>query len=115
MHGRGNDQALGANDHRNGHFALILALGVALDADGTAGTGGARQRDARLMAVGEPAALAQLSLSLALPPSLALTHAYITSDFSVETVWANSHSAKPLIYKSPACGATTRAPCCCGC
>ena len=26
-------------------------------------------------------------------------HAYVTSDFSVETVWANSHSAKPLIYK----------------
>ena len=26
-------------------------------------------------------------------------HAYVTSDFSVENVWANSHSAKPLIYK----------------
>ena len=51
----------------------------------------------RLMAVAEPAALAQLSL-IALS-FLALTHAYVTSDFSVETVWANSHSAKPLIYK----------------
>ena len=49
------------------------------------------------MAVAEPAALAQLSL-IALS-FLALTHAYVTSDFSVETVWANSHSAKPLIYK----------------
>ena len=49
------------------------------------------------MAVAEPAALAQLGLiALAF---LALTHAYVTSDFSVETVWANSHSAKPLIYK----------------
>jgi cytochrome c-type biogenesis protein CcmF len=25
--------------------------------------------------------------------------AYVTSDFSLQTVWANSHSAKPLIYK----------------
>ena len=30
---------------------------------------------------------------------LALMHAYVTSDFSVETVWANSHTLKPLIYK----------------
>ena len=26
-------------------------------------------------------------------------HAYVTSDFSVANVVANSHSAKPLIYK----------------
>jgi cytochrome c-type biogenesis protein CcmF len=25
--------------------------------------------------------------------------AYVTSDFSVENVWRNSHSAKPLLYK----------------
>ena len=25
--------------------------------------------------------------------------AYVTSDFSLQNVWANSHSAKPLIYK----------------
>ena len=30
---------------------------------------------------------------------LALAYAYITSDFSVENVWANSHSLKPLIYR----------------
>ena len=29
----------------------------------------------------------------------ALMTAYVTSDYSLETVWANSHSAKPLIYK----------------
>jgi cytochrome c biogenesis factor len=58
---------------------------------------GARQRDPRLMAVAEPAALVQLCLVLA--AFLALMHAYVTSDFSVETVWANSHTAKPLIYK----------------
>ena len=79
-----------------GHFALILALGVAL-VQMALPAWGARAGDAPLMAVAEPAALAQLSLvALAF---LALTHAYVTSDFSVETVWANSHSAKPLIYK----------------
>jgi hypothetical protein len=29
----------------------------------------------------------------------ALTHAYVTSDFSVTNVAANSHSAKPMLYK----------------
>ena len=29
----------------------------------------------------------------------ALTQAYVTSDFSVANVVANSHSAKPLLYK----------------
>src|SRR5215470_15444236 len=70
-----------------GHFALVLALAV----------GGAHVRDLRLMQVAEPAALAQLGLiALAF---LALTYAYVTSDFSVENVWANSHSDKPLLYK----------------
>src|SRR5262245_23032891 len=79
-----------------GHFALILALGVAL-VQTALPAWGARVGDAPLMGVAEPAALAQLGLiTLAF---LALTHAYVTSDFSVETVWANSHSAKPLIYR----------------
>ena len=30
---------------------------------------------------------------------LALTHAFVTSDFSVINVVANSHSEKPLIYR----------------
>ncbi len=79
-----------------GHFALILALGVAM-VQMVLPAWGARAQDAPLMAVAEPAALAQLSLITL--SFLALTHAYVTSDFSVETVWANSHSAKPLIYK----------------
>src|SRR5438128_12345128 len=79
-----------------GHFALILALAAAL-VQMALPAWGARQRDPRLMAVAEPAALVQLCLVLA--AFLALMHAYVTSDFSVETVWANSHSAKPLIYK----------------
>jgi len=79
-----------------GHFALILALAVAL-VQAALPAWGARVGDARLMAVAEPAALAQLGLvALAF---LALTRAYLVSDFSVESVWANSHSAKPLLYK----------------
>jgi cytochrome c-type biogenesis protein CcmF len=79
-----------------GHFALVLALAVAL-LQTLLPAWGAHTRDARLMGVAEPAALAQLTLIAF--AFLALTHAYVTSDFSVETVWANSHSAKPLIYK----------------
>src|SRR6187399_2101619 len=79
-----------------GHFALILALGVAL-VQMALPAWGARTGDARLMGTAEPAALAQLTLIAF--AFLALTHAYVTSDFSVETVWANSHSAKPMLYK----------------
>jgi cytochrome c-type biogenesis protein CcmF len=79
-----------------GHFALILALAVAV-VQMLLPAWGARVGDVRLMAVAPPAALAQLTLlSFSF---LSLTHAFITSDFSVETVWANSHTAKPLIYK----------------
>jgi cytochrome c-type biogenesis protein CcmF len=79
-----------------GHFAVVLALAVAM-VQMVLPAWGARIGDHRLMAVAEPAALGQLALvALAFA---ALTHAYVTSDFSVETVWANSHSAKPLIYK----------------
>jgi cytochrome c-type biogenesis protein CcmF len=49
------------------------------------------------MQVAEPAALAQFALVAF--AFLALMHAYVTSDFSVENVWANSHTAKPMLYK----------------
>jgi cytochrome c-type biogenesis protein CcmF len=79
-----------------GHFALVLALGVAL-AQAALPAWGAYTRDDRLMHVAEPAAFCQLGLvALAFA---ALTYAYVSSDFSVENVWANSHSAKPLLYK----------------
>ena len=79
-----------------GHFALVLALLVAAFQTFVP-FWGARTRDARLMAVAEPAALSQLFLIIL--AFLALMHAYVTSDFSVATVAANSHSTKPLIYK----------------
>ena len=79
-----------------GHFALILALAVAL-VQGTLPLIGASRGDVRLMALGRTAALTQAFLVIL--AFGALTQAYVTSDFSVANVVANSHSAKPLIYK----------------
>src|SRR3954471_24116815 len=79
-----------------GHFALILALAVAL-VQGSLPFVGAARGDVRLMALGRSAALTQaLLIVLAF---LALMQAYVASDFSVANVVANSHSAKPLLYK----------------
>jgi cytochrome c-type biogenesis protein CcmF len=79
-----------------GHFALILALLVAV-VQTVVPFLGARARDARMMNVAEPAALSQLALLVI--AFLALMYAYVTSDFSVANVAANSHSTKPMIYK----------------
>src|SRR5262245_62788338 len=49
------------------------------------------------MAVAVPAA--QMQFLLIAISFAALMIAYVTSDFSLENVWANSHSSKPLIYK----------------
>ncbi|MGH6736562.1 MAG: heme lyase CcmF/NrfE family subunit [Methyloceanibacter sp.] len=79
-----------------GHYALILALGVAI-VQMALPLLGARTRDAQLAAVAIPAAQAQFILILV--AFMALTTAYVTSDFSVANVWQNSHSAKPMLYK----------------
>ena len=79
-----------------GHFALVLALLVAVF-QMVVPAYGAQVRDARLMAVAEPAAMCQLGLLLF--AFLALMQAYVTSDFSVANVAANSHSTKPLLYR----------------
>ena len=79
-----------------GHFALVLALFVAV-LQGTIPLVGAHTGRAAWMALSVPAALAQfflLGLSFA-----ALSHAFITSDFSLLIVASNSHSLKPLLYK----------------
>lgn len=79
-----------------GHFALILALALAL-AQSTIPFVGALRGDARLMAVAGPAAVTQfLLIGIAFA---ALINAYVLSDFSVLNVAENSHSAKPLLYK----------------
>jgi len=79
-----------------GHYALILALAVAI-VQTVLPLLGARLRDPQLAAVAVPAA--KMQFGLVAIAFIALTIAYVTSDFSVENVWRNSHSAKPLIYK----------------
>ncbi len=79
-----------------GHFALILAFAVAI-VQGTLPLLGASRGDARLMALGRTAALTQAFLVVL--SFGALVQCYVTSDFSVANVVANSHSAKPLLYK----------------
>ena len=79
-----------------GHFALMLALPLAL-VQATAPLYGAARRRAGLMALADNTAIAQFVL-IALAFA-ALVHAYVTSDFSVLNVAENSHSTKPLLYK----------------
>src|SRR6202522_1362842 len=79
-----------------GHYALVLALALAL-IQSVVPLYGARTRDASLMAVAEPTALVQfgfVALSFAM-----LVTCYVPSVFSVRNVFENSHSAMPLIYK----------------
>jgi len=77
-----------------GHFALILALCVAV-AQAILPLAGAARRDAGWMAAGNAAAIVQLVLIVT--AFAALTHAFVTSDFSVELVADNSHSLKPMV------------------
>ena len=79
-----------------GHFALILAFWVALVQTG-AGLYGGHRRDGVMMGAAGMAAYGQVALVVG--AFAALTHAYVTSDFSVQNVVQNSHSAKPMIYK----------------
>nr|WP_210381267.1 heme lyase CcmF/NrfE family subunit [Microvirga zambiensis] len=79
-----------------GHFALALALGLSL-IQFIVPLWGARANDPVLMAVAPAGALAVLACIAF--SFVALTFAYLNSDFSVLNVVQNSHSAKPLIYK----------------
>ncbi|MEY9236421.1 cytochrome c biogenesis factor [Bradyrhizobium japonicum] len=80
----------------SGHYALVLALGLAL-IQSIVPLIGARLRDAALMNVARSAALAQLLFVGA--SFIALVMLHVNSDFSVANVYENSHSMKPLIYK----------------
>ncbi|SEM79671.1 cytochrome c-type biogenesis protein CcmF [Gemmobacter aquatilis] len=79
-----------------GHFALVLALAVAV-VQSTVPLVGAQKRWGAWMAVGEPAAVVQLLL-IAVAFG-ALTYAFVTSDFSLRLVVLNSHTDKPMLYK----------------
>ena len=79
-----------------GHFALVLALLVAL-VQGTVPLVGASVRNRPLMDMAQSAALLQFGLvALAFATFM---HAHIVSDFSVRNVFENSNTAKPLLYK----------------
>src|SRR3954471_19670580 len=79
-----------------GHYALVLALGLAL-IQSVVPIVGARLRDDTLMGVAGPTALAQFAFVAT--AFVALTACYVASDFSVANVFENSHSAMPLVYK----------------
>lgn len=79
-----------------GHFALILALALAV-IQTLFPLWGAARGDQRLMALAPRAALLQFGcLVLAFT---ALTIGFLTSDFSLQLVADNSHTQKPLVYK----------------
>ena len=79
-----------------GHFTLLLAFCVAL-LQATVPLFGAHKGRIDLMAISESAANLQFALLFA--SFGALTHAFMTSDFSVKLVVLNSHSLKPMLYK----------------
>jgi cytochrome c-type biogenesis protein CcmF len=79
-----------------GQFALILGLAVAF-LQATVPLIGAQRQDREAMAFGSYAAMTQfLFIAIAFG---CLTHAFVTSDFSVAVVAANSHTLKPMLYK----------------
>ena len=79
-----------------GHFALILALVVAV-IQGVVPLLGAWRRVPAWMGVGASAAGAQfLLIGISY---LCLTHAFVVSDFSIAYVARNSNTALPLLYK----------------
>jgi cytochrome c-type biogenesis protein CcmF len=79
-----------------GHYALVLALALALVQFAIPFVG-ARLNDVALMRVARPAAIAQFAF-IALAYGT-LTYAHVVSDFSLVNVIENSHSLKPFIYK----------------
>ncbi|MBX6425598.1 MAG: heme lyase CcmF/NrfE family subunit [Variibacter sp.] len=79
-----------------GHYALVLALGLAL-VQMIVPAWGARTGDAGLMSVAGSTALAQFAFTGTAFAALAWCH--LASDFSVANVYENSHSAKPFLYK----------------
>jgi len=80
----------------SGHYALVLAFGLAL-IQSTVPMLGARWREYSLMNVARSTAVAQLMFVAASFAALVTLH--VSSDFSVVNVFENSHSMKPLIYK----------------
>jgi len=79
-----------------GHFALVLAFSLAV-VQFAVPLAGAQFGDPRLTAVAGPTAM--MCFLFTMLSFVALTLAYVQSDFSVANVWENSHSAKPMHFK----------------
>lgn len=79
-----------------GHFALILALMVAL-IQGSLPLVGAHKGKPGWMAVSVSAA--QIQFICIVVAFGSLMYGYISSDFTIKNVAMNSHSSKPLMYK----------------
>ena len=79
-----------------GHFALVLALVIAM-VQFAVPLWGSYKNDPILMRLAVPTAQTQFMLLLI--SFLCLTWAHVSSDFSVLNVIQNSHSAKPMFYK----------------
>jgi len=79
-----------------GHFALILALLVAI-VQGALPLAGAAYGEPRLMALSKPAARAQFLLVVTAFACLAAS--FVANDFSVQNVATNSNSELPLHYR----------------
>ena len=79
-----------------GHFALILAFMVSIF-QMIVPLVGAHRGNSAWMAVADPAAATQFFLTAF--SFAVLTGAFVTSDFSLNLVTANSHTDKPMLYK----------------
>ena len=79
-----------------GHFALLLALTTSL-VQASLPLIGAQRQDRSLMALGSFAAV--ISFLLVALSFIAAAAAFVTDDFSVQLVAANSQTIKPLVYK----------------
>ncbi len=79
-----------------GHYALVLALALAL-IQSVAPVIGARAQDGVLMRLANSTALMQFVFVAFAFGALVLC--YLTSDFSVANVYENSHSLMPTLYK----------------
>jgi cytochrome c-type biogenesis protein CcmF len=79
-----------------GYFALLLALFISVT-QSAAPFIAMRRDDPAIAAFVDRAALAQFMFIVVAFGSL--TFSFVTSDFSVSLVAANSHTAKPLLYK----------------
>jgi len=79
-----------------GQFVLILAL-VLAGVQATLPLWGAARGHSALMVLADRTAIGQAAALLI--AFAALTHGFVTSDFSLTVVFQNSHSLKPMLYK----------------